>query len=181
MTSEKRPAWPLLLLAGLSFIPILGFFIAGVALTWALVTSRPKAKTAIIMAAAGAFLSVAELGVLAYVGRNAVNMEQIRAMGAREDLRKIVLELERYRGANGRYPAELSALQEGGRNLLLNVADQTIGFMASASYQYRPTDAGTYDLFAVGADKLPDTPDDVRILADTLEATTGYRPGAGRP
>lgn len=176
MTAEKRPSWPLLVLAGLSLIPFLGFFIAAVAITWALVTSRPRAKTAIILASVGALLTVAESVLLMVVMKDRVNMSDVWAAGARQDMERIAVELERYRGANGRYPDDLGAIQ-GGRNLLLNISDQTSGFMSQKSYQYRPTDVGTYDLFGVGADKLPDTKDDVRVLNDTLQATTGYRPG----
>lgn len=175
-----KPSWPLLLAAALSFIPILGFFIAAVAITWALVSSRPKARRALIIAAVGALLTVVEIGGAMLLIDDKVSFRDAFAEVARENLGEVVLALEEHRAANGSYPPDLLRLRAS--YPLLNTTDQTGSLFSQKRYQYRLHEDGGYDLFAVGQDGEPYTADDVRpVLPDSLLGASGYRPSSRVP
>ena len=150
------------------------------ALTWALLTDRPRAKVAGILAGAGALLNLAGVAAMVLLGRNTETMRVAREATIRENLVQLVLALEQEHAASGAYPETLQQLV--GFPLprrLLNIHDQSADLFTRRIFEYRvAADGGTYDLFSSGADGRPGTADDLRpTLADSLRESSGYRPG----
>jgi len=170
-----KPNWPLLTLAALSFIPGFGFLIGAAAITWALISSRSRARLALIIAATGLAGNIA-LGVFVY--RFAMTdpaMVEARRELVAVQLALVVEGLEAHRAQHGAYPKELTELtaSSGIRNIL----DVSAGVSASRKpYQYMlMPDGEHYGVFAVGADGEPWTADDIDPkLDDSLQARTGW-------
>ncbi len=175
---NTKPAWPLLALAALAFVPVLGFVLGAIAVTWGLVTERPRARLAVILGASGALLNL--VGAAAFsislgsspAGRTAI------ATVTQQDLVKLVFELERFRGTKGRYPASLRELAQSLSNHPINIYDSSVGLGLPRVYTYRVApDSQSYDLFAVGSDGKAGTADDLRPpIPDSLRSQTGYVP-----
>ena len=178
--AQKRRAWPLVLVACGSLIPLLGLVIAAVALSWALLTDRPRRKLAIGLAAAGGVLNIGGPVAFTLWSKTSGRMDAANAASARRDLALVVNALERYRTKYGRYPPDLAALvRENFPAVRLNVYDLVpSGLRMPRWYEYRLSpDGGSYDLFSVGRDGVPYTADDIRpVLPDSVLARSGYRP-----
>lgn len=180
--SKGKASWPLVALAALAFVPGLGFIFGAVAVTWGLVSDRPRARLAIGLGAAGAFLNLIGAIVFSFALKDNPIMRQARDAATQQDLVKVVFALERYRGSRARYPSDLQELV--GRPVpttLLNIYDQSAGLgVIPRLYQYeRSADSSSYDLFAVGSDGRSRTADDLRpAIPDSLLSQTGYHPVA---
>ena len=179
--AKAKPSWPLFVLAGTAFIPILGILLGAIGLTWGLLSSRPHAIRAGIIAGAGAMVNIVALFAIAFfmgAGNSEFTSLAERTI-AQQDLVKIVGALEEYRKESGVYPGSLSELQRRPAVLrTLNIFDRTAGVLNPRVYEYEPSrDGATYDLYSVGADGERGTEDDIRPeLPDSLAATAGYRP-----
>ena len=177
---QTKRAWPLFLLAGASFIPGFGVLFGAAAVTWALVSDRPRALVAAGLGAAGAFLNMLGGGLLVWrLGANNPAYAAGRAGRARRDLGKLVIALETYQREQGRYPARLDAFTQLPYSLrLVNIQDFSAGvFSRPRQYHYDlAPDGQTYTLFGVGADGRAGTTDDVfPDLPDSLARRSGYR------
>jgi len=177
-TAAQKRSWPLLAFAALSFIPGFGFFLGAVAVTWGLLSNRPRAKLAIILGASGCLLSLAESAALMFVMYNNPEVATARVVMAQEDLRRIATALERHRSRTGSYPPDLKILTRPvSGNPLLNVVDHSASLFSVRPYQYQVLPDGSYRLFAVGADGLANSADDVQVPTDSLEDDTAVRRG----
>jgi hypothetical protein len=186
MTSPASPhrkrAWPLLLVAGLAFLPVLGFLFGSAAVTWALVSDRPRRVLSLILGATGAVLNLAVpilIVVLSPQGR--LLTRRIEIDQTRQDLTTVVTELERFHTRTGQYPPTLRVLVGYPiPSRLINIYDHSQSILRwNHMYPYLASDDGTtYDVFAVGPDGIPYTADDVRPqIPDSLRQTVGYRAG----
>jgi Type II secretion system (T2SS), protein G len=175
--AQPKASWPLIALAVLSFIPGFGFFFAALTITWALLSDRPRARLALILAAAGGLLTIAEGGALLYYGSHSPEFQQARVEMAQQDLERVVAALERYHAAKGEYPEELTiAFSRIEPARFVNVIDRSHSLFNQTPYQYTLAADGTYNLFAVGPDGLPGTADDIRPhLPDSVAVHSGYR------
>ena len=177
--STKR-SWPLLALGACAFVPGFGIFFGAAAVTWGLISDRPRAKWGVILGGAGALLNLVGGAVVIQRFDHTPVFERSRIEMARRDLGGMVWELERYRDRTGKYPATLQQLVGQPIPLrLLNIYDQTAGvFVFPRVYEYHlASDGSSYALFAVGPDGKPGTADDVRpALPDSVLRGTGYRP-----
>lgn len=176
---RAKRAWPLFLLAGASFIPAFGVFFGAAAVTWALVSDRPRALVAAGLGATGALLNILASGLLVWrLGSNPVYAAS-RAIRARRDITKLVVALETYRREQGQYPARLDAFTQLPYSLrLVNIQDFSAGvFSRPRVYHYDlAPDGRSYTLFAVGADGRPGTADDVfPDVPGSLTGRSGYR------
>ncbi|HTO72663.1 MAG TPA: type II secretion system protein GspG [Gemmatimonadales bacterium] len=182
-SADRKPpgkSWPLLTLAVLSFIPGFGFIIAAAALSWALVSNRPKAKLAGILAAAGALAQLG-LGLVLLVRQQDKPETRVaqRALTGR-DLAKVVAALEDYHAEHHAYPARLDDLI--GYPIptrFVNILDNSSGFFKlNEKYIYvLAPNSNSYDLYARGPDGKAGTDDDIRPrLSDSLLTHSGYRP-----
>ena len=187
MTSAApaRRAWPLILVAALSFVPAVGIVAAAAAVSWALAGSRPRARLAVIVAVAGVLFN---LGLALTVPRHFHARREIRAVEAqdtRSDLNRLVGALDDYHARTGRYPPTLSALVAYWfPRRILNIHDHTGGLLGlPRTYRYRVApDGRSFDLYSVGPDGKAHTADDIRpSLPDSLRGTSGYRPEGPSP
>jgi hypothetical protein len=183
--TDPRPrvkrSWPLFVLAAGAFIPALGLFLGAAAVTWGLVSSRPRAMLAVVIGGAGALLNLIGGVVAVWRMQREPWFAAANADGASRDLARLVGALEEYRAGNGRYPHGLQVFTELPLSLkLVNIQDNSAGVfrLMPHPYQYRlAPDGRSYALFAVGADGKPGTVDDVvPALADSVARRSGYRP-----
>jgi hypothetical protein len=175
-----RRSWPLFVLAAGAFIPGLGLFLGAAAVTWGLVSTRPRAMLGAMIGAVGALLNLAGGAVFLWRVQDTPMFAEANAATARQDLARLVGALEDYHLAHGRYPRDLQVFTALPLSFkLINIKDNSAGvFRIPRSYQYRlGPDARTYVLFAVGADGRPGTGDDVfPALTDSVARRSGYRP-----
>jgi hypothetical protein len=179
--AQRKPGWPLIVLAVLSFVPGLGVCFGSAAVTWGLLTERPRARLAIGIGAAGALLQI--LAFVVFFGasnQSSPLFRQAFTEMARQDLAEVVAALEAFRERESAYPPSLVELQRKlGFKRAVSILDQSAGLsLRPRLYQYRlAADGASYDLFAVGPDGEPDTADDIRpVLPDSLRARSGLRP-----
>jgi len=178
--AQARPktSWLLLVIAVLSFIPSFGLVFAAIAITWGLLSDRPRARLAVVLSAVGALLTVLEVIALMVYVRGSKVMTDAQVASARHDLAKIVVALEDYRSKRGEYPPDLQTLV--GKPIptrLLNINDHSSGLFHLGPYHYEIHEDGTYDVFAVGPDGQAGTADDVRpVLSDSFADHSGYGP-----
>lgn len=179
MTDGAKPTWPLFVLAGTAFLPGLGVVFGAAAVTWGLVSDRPRALVAAGVGAAGSLLNLCA-GVLLvwHAGRNPV-YASAGAANARRDLARLVGALEAYHREEGRYPDRLEAFAQLPYSLrLINIQDFSAGiFSRPRQYHYDLAEDGrSYTLFAVGLDGRPGTSDDLfPLLSDSVARHSGYR------
>lgn len=177
---KPKSSWPLLTLAALSFIPGLGFLIAAVALTWALVSKRPRARLAGILAVAGVVVQLILGGAILFWARDRPEFVAAERESTGLDLGKVVAALEDFHAEHHAYPANLRVLLGYPIPLrMVNITDQSGGLSHLGQlYEYHlAPDGKSYDLFARGPDGKAGTDDDVRPrLTDSLAALSGYRP-----
>jgi hypothetical protein len=178
--SGTKAKWPLFLLAWLSFIPIFGFFIGSAAAGWGLVSSRPRALVAAGIGAGGALLNLIgliALGVMT-LGGNRPEIIEARRIATERGLVEVVAGLEAYRRREGAYPASLGVFTERvDFRHPINPIDPSGGFFPPRLFEYHPAkDRQTYQLFSVGPDTRPGTPDDIYPeLPDSLRQQSGLR------
>jgi hypothetical protein len=178
MAATKR-SWPLLLVAACSFIPVLGFFIGAIAVSWGLLSDRPRARLATTLAAVGAFANLAGLLLVTFFFQRTPEAARLNREATRRDLARVVAALESYRERTGAYPTSLAALERPFAIPPVNIHDQGAGIIRIYRvYEYHlAADGGSYDLFSVGPDGRPGTDDDIRpALTDSVVARSGYRP-----
>ena len=178
-TQHRKRAWPLFVVAGASFVPGFGVFFGAVAVTWALISDRPRALVAAGLGATGAFLNILGGGLLMWhLGHNPT-YATAGAASARRDLSRLVAALETYRQEQGQYPAGLDAFTQLPYSLrLVNIQDFSAGvFTRPREYHYDLSpDGESYVLFAVGPDGQAGTADDLfPDLPDSLAGHSGYR------
>src|ERR1051326_5742947 len=108
---EPRPApsntrsWPLLALGACAFIPGVGLLFAAAAVTWGLVSDRPRARWGVILGGAGALLNLAGGAVLVARFQHAPVVERSRIEMTRRCPGTLLLGLERSRArTNSRAP-----------------------------------------------------------------------------
>ena len=177
--SRPKPAWPLFLLAGSSLLPGLGLFSGAAAVTWGLVSDRPRALLAAALGAAGALLNVCGAVLLVRHLDQDPAYASAGARSAAADLGHVVAALEGYRRQEGHYPDRLAVFTRLPYSLrMINVHDFTAGvFRRPREYHYElDADGRTYTLFAVGSDGVPGTGDDIYPeLPDSVARNSGYR------
>jgi uncharacterized RDD family membrane protein YckC len=179
-TPSGERTWPLFVVAACAFIPGLGFLFASIGLTWGLVSDRPRAMLAAVLAGVGGVLNLAGAALFFWQMQGDPKSVAVRSSSAKRDLARVVAALENYRGAHGQYPQSLVVFTQLPLSLkLVNVSDlSTSGFSVPRLYTYRRSDDGRwYDVYGVGQDGRPGTVDDVRPeLPDSVARRSGYRP-----
>ncbi len=180
-STPHKHAWPLLLVAGLAFLPALGFLFGSAAVTWALVSERPRRTLSLILGGTGAVLNVVvPILMIAFVPQRRLLFQKAEAEQTRRDLTKVVTELERYHARTGEYPPTLHVLVGGLiPSRFINIYDHSSILRWNRTYGYVVSDDGTiYDLVSFGPDGIPYTADDIRPeVPDSLRQSVGYRPG----
>ena len=163
MPGAKR-SWPLLLLAGCSFIPGFGLFFGAAGVSWGLVSDRPRARLAVVLGATGALLNLMGGAFLMWRVTGQPSYAPMYAASSRADLNKLVAAIEDFHRDTGAYPARLAVFGQLPYALkFVNIQDFSAGvFRRPREYQYeRSPDGREYTVYGVGADGQAGTTDDV--------------------
>ncbi len=150
--------------AGLSFVPLLGVAFGLAAIIWGLLSSRPGGRTVATMGAAGIAFTVALYGALFYLGfaQRGGLYDDLRAKLAQSNLDASVREIEFYRLSNGNYPDSLEDVKTSAGHSVAaaELLDPRVmhGQMMPRLFYYKKIDADHYYLRAVGDDGRPFSP-----------------------
>ena len=168
LDEPKRGAgWLPYVLAGLSFIPLVGIPFGLIVIVWGLLTRRRGGLKLTALGSAGIATTDIAYGALFYFGfyhRGGI-FDELRSKMARGLLTDLVREVEYFKIQHGRYPAVLQELKpEAGRERFISIYDPNIvGLQVPQRpfyYELQP-DGAHYYLLSVGSDGRPFTADDV--------------------
>lgn len=162
--SKTLGAFPFIL-AGMSFIPIIGVLFGIVTVCWGLATSRLDGKKLAMTGAGGICFTFLLYGGLYYFGfkqREGTN-DSLRTNMAQGDLNSLVKDVEFYRLTKGQYPESLDELQKSLPKNSFDLAfmyDPRVIQRAGSNKQffYKRVDQGHYYLRGVAPDGNPFSP-----------------------
>ena len=177
--ARRQASWPLLVVAACSFLPGLGFFFAAGAVSWALLSSRPRRRLALALGVGGAVFNIVGSLFLVAAFSGSPDVQHAQAELTRRQLTSLVAAIDDYRRRHGAFPADLRALQRAAIPFrVIPINDQSRGLLhLGRLYVYRvAADGESYDLFSAGVDGIPGSADDIRPdLPDSVAARSGYR------
>ncbi len=156
-------AW---VVAGLSYIPLVGVVFGVVAIVWGMATRKTGRLKLALIGAGGIAFTIVLYGGLIYFGfvqRGGV-YDRLRTQIAQQQLYTLVQAVEFYRLQYGNYPDTLKQLQASlPKQSLVMVFDATDFGLGSGSryFYYERVGADHYYLRSVGADGQPFTADDI--------------------
>jgi hypothetical protein len=152
-------------LAGLSFIPLVGVLFGVVAIGWGLFARRRGSKRIAILGAAGICFTVLIYGGLFYFGavQRGGLYDELRTKMAQGDLNILVKSVEFYKQTHGEYPASLeelkSSLPAGSQDSLATIDPRIIkSSQGDRLFYYRRVDAEHYYLRGIAPDGKPFSP-----------------------
>lgn len=173
-------------LAGISFIPLLGLPFGLAAIVWGLAARKKRGgKIAALIAAAGVACSVAVYGALFYFGfqqRGGV-YDKLRVELAQQQLGQLVQSIEFHKLQHGQYPESLAALQQAQPKTPLFVIDPTDTRLTDTPrlFHYERVGAEHYYLRSAGMDGVPFTADDIVPNTDTAGGKIGLLKEKAQP
>ena len=157
---------PAFVVAGLSFIPLIGVPFGIAAIVWGIVSRKTGRLVVALFGAGGIAFTVVLYGGLFYFGfvQQGGIYDRMRGQLSQQQLYSLVQAVEFYRLQYGSYPDTLKQLQatlpKQGLVAVFDPASFRLGSMPSYFY-YERVDADHYYLRSVGADGQPFTPDDI--------------------
>jgi hypothetical protein len=162
-TNDRLGAAPFVI-AGLSFIPLIGVLFGVIAVLWGLFTKKNGGKKLAIIGAAGICFTFAIYGTLFYVGfvqRGGI-YDDLRQKQAQASINSLVPAIEFYRKEYGSYPESLEVLQSAlPKESFVTVYDPASMPPHKTNYfYYERADAEHYYLRGVGLDGVLFTDDD---------------------
>jgi hypothetical protein len=164
-TQERLRALPYLI-AGLSFIPLIGLLFGLVAIGWGMATRKAGRRNLVLLGSGGIAFTLVLYGGLFYFGlvqRGGV-YDHLRAQLAQSQLNALVPAIEFYKLQRGGYPTSLRELQSTlPKNSFTGVFDPTsLGLGDERRYFfYERVGDDHYYLRGVGPDGRPFTADDI--------------------
>lgn len=164
--AEEESRFPYVI-AGLSYIPLIGILFGIIAAVWGITTSQKGAKKVALIGLGGIAFTLLIYGGLFYFGfvKRGGTYDRLRHEMAQTMLTSLVQTIEFYKLQHGNYPATLEELKKSlDKNQLVSVYDPTqihIGDKTPYFYYQLSGDGSTYYLFGVGADGKPFTADDI--------------------
>lgn len=159
------------IVAGLSFIPLIGVPLGLAAIIWGLISNRRGAKIVALLGLGGILCTVAIYGSLFYFGfhqRGGI-YDDLRGQMATSEMNQLVPYIELYKQQNGHYPAKLEDIQPLiPPNTAVMITDPTDLKMSAdgpRSFFYEPSGDDHYLLRGVGVDGQAFTADDILPVA----------------
>ncbi len=166
MTDQKESlgAFPFVI-AGLSFIPLIGIPFGILAIVWGLVTDRLRGKMLALIGAAGVCFSIILYGSFFYFGfmqRGGI-YDDLRSTLAQTTINSAVQQVEFYKLQYGEYPESLEILKKSyPPTAMVFVNDPTdVNFTKPRNFFYEKIDSDHYYLLGVGHDGKAFTKDDL--------------------
>jgi hypothetical protein len=153
-------------IAGLSFIPMIGVLFGIIAIIWGLVTKRQGGRKLANIGAGGIAFTVVIYSGLFYFGfkRRGGVFDDLRVTLAESNLTQLVQAIEFYKAQQGKYPDSLKVLKESlPANSMVFVNDPTDVKLKNEArnFYYELVDDTHYYLLGVGPDGKPFTSDDI--------------------
>lgn len=162
---EKPGPFPFVI-AGLSFIPLIGVFFGLIAVIWGIIKNKSGGKKIAFIGAGGILFTVVLYSALFYFGfvqRGGI-YDKLRAKLSGANITSLVQSIEFYKTQNGQYPESLEVLQKSlPKNsfvFIFDPADIKLGG-SSRHYYYELVDNDHYYLLGIGPDGKPFTEDDI--------------------
>ena len=166
MTDQKESLGALpFVIAGLSFIPLIGIIFGIFVIVWGLVTTKSRGKVLALVGVVGILFSIFLYGSLFYFGavqRGGI-YDELRSTLAQTTLNSAVQQVEFYKLQYGEYPESLEILKKSyPPTAMVFVNDPTdVNFTKSRNFFYEKIDSDHYYLLGVGQDGQAFTKDDV--------------------
>ena len=168
-------------MTGCSFIPGLRYFFAAGAVSWALLTTRPRRRLALALGVGGAAFNILGSLLLVAIYSRSPDVQRAQAELTREQLTTLAEAIDEYHTHHGAFPPDLRVLERAGIPFrVIPIHDQSRGILHLATlYRYHvAADGRSFEHSFAGPDGVPATSDDIRpVLPDSLAARSGYRPG----
>lgn len=171
---KKLGALPFVI-AGLSYIPLIGVLFGVVAFVWGVVTRRSGGKKLALIGAGGILFTISLYGSLFYFGfvRRKGVFADLRLKLAQIQLNQLVPQIELYKIQYGHYPASLEELRKAlPKDSMVFVFDS-----ACAAFDHNPrlffyekVGDDHYRLLSVGPDCKAHTADDIQPQIDSNSA-----------
>ena len=162
---EDRISSAAFVIAGLSFIPMVGVPFGIAAVGWGLASKKAGGKLAALIGAGGIAFTILIYGSLFYFGfvRQDGLFADLRRLTAQSQLNSLVPAIEFYKVGKGSYPESLKQLQNSmPKDTFIFVYDTSNAKTgASNFFFYQRVGADHYYLRSVGPDGVPFTPDDI--------------------
>jgi hypothetical protein len=158
--------------AGLSFIPLVGVIFGLAAIVWSLVTRKAGRLKLGLIGGGGILFTIALYGGLFFFGfveRGGI-YDHLRARLAQGQLYSVVQAVEFYKLQYGQYPDTLRQLQATiPQGSFVFIYDPSyFSFSGSRLFYYRRIDEDHYVLRGVGPDGVPFTDDDIVPMIPTV-------------
>ena len=160
---KKLGAFPFVV-AGLSFIPLVGLIFGGVAIAWGLLTQKAGGKKLALVGGLGVGFTILIYGGLFYFGfvqRGGI-YDDLRQKLAQTTLNSLVQSVEFYKVEFGRYPVSLIELKETLPKVgFVSVFDPSDIKPGGRYFYYSVVDEGHYYLRGLGASGVPFAKDNI--------------------
>jgi hypothetical protein len=166
-TDQERLGAIPYLVAGMSFIPLIGVLFGLVAIVWGLVTPKRGGKRIAAIGSGGIAFTIVLYGALFYFvfAQRGGIYDELRTKLAQSSINSLVPMIEFYKIQNGKYPESLEALRASlPKDTFAMVFDPSVpsGLEARPRYFfYERVGDDHYYLRGLGADGQPFTADDI--------------------
>ncbi|MEM6711684.1 MAG: type II secretion system protein GspG [Pseudomonadota bacterium] len=165
--------------AGMSFVPLLGVLPGFVALLWGIFSKRRGSSIVAILGLVGISVTVGLYGYLFYMTSKDGVFSEMRTQLAQTLVTELVPRIELYKLQNGQYPESIEEIQESGLSGAFTSSidpSRSTSDTNEATFFYQRNGDDTYHLFGLGADGLPFTDDDLLPEIETVDGSQiGYR------
>ena len=160
----KLGAFPFVI-AGLSFIPLLGIFFGIIAVAWGIVKRKSGGKKLALIGCGGIIFTIVLYSALFYFGviQRGGLYDNLRTELSKNIITSLVQAIEFYKIENGQYPESLEVLRKSlPDNSMVFIFDPTDIKLTGKPrhYYYELVDNDHYYLLGVGPDGEPFTEDD---------------------
>lgn len=171
LNKEAKHGTGAFVLAGVSFIPLIGVFAGIICIINALVSRKTNSKLLGGLGFSGIIVSIILYGVVLPNMFNSVNFSKQFEPHAVSAMTSLVRHVEYYKLQNNRYPNSMeelrSNLKEGEMVFSFDVSGPISMGQRQRDFHYEVINDGTnYLLFGIGADAVPFTEDDIYPLID---------------
>jgi hypothetical protein len=162
-SEKKLGAFPFVV-AGLSFIPLVGLIFGAVAIVWGLLTRKAGGKKLALVGGLGVGFTVLIYGSLFYFGyaQRGGMYDFLRQKLAQSSLNSLVQSVEFYKLEFGRYPVSLVELKESlPKDSFVSVFDPSDVRSGKRYFYYAVVDENHYYLRGLGADGVAFAKDNI--------------------
>ena len=153
------------IIAGMSFIPLIGVLFGIIAIIWGITTRNRGGKRLIVIGLLGIALTVTLYSALYYFGfvKRGGLYDELRKDLAQNNLNALVQSVEFYKTQHGRYPDSLKTLENTApQGSFVFITDPTdIENQPPREFYYQPVGDNKYYLRGVGTDGQAFTADDI--------------------